>query len=312
MAEARLVTIGVPVYNEEAYLEESLENLLKQTYPHLEILLADNGSTDGTAEICKRFAERDARVKHIRHPRNIGQNANFNSLPRNASGTYFCWASAHDLLEPTFVEDCVKALEATPEAVLACPRTVYLTTDGKKTGEKHRDFDIRTMSAARRFKETMWRVDCNYVYGMYRLSPMLESHLFQTVPAADRVFLSEMAVKGPFVPANTFKYYRPNRGSVPQTELQKRRRLMGFIFPDKTFTDAELTGNAFYAPTVRAFWQVARDAHFPLTTRWNVLFSVWLCGVMKFHQLPGADVLSAMIKTLLPAPLLKKILRRMQ
>jgi glycosyltransferase involved in cell wall biosynthesis len=308
-----LVTIGVPAYNEGAYIREALESLLKQTYRNLEIVVADNGSTDDTAKICQEFAAKDPRIVHVRHPRNIGQNANFNHLPRVASGTYFAWASAHDFMDEDFVEKCVAALEAEPNAVLACPRTIYTDEHGNKAGEKIRNpFDVRGMPPAKRFRETMWRVDCNIVYGMYRLSEMRKTNFFQLVPAPDRVFLSELATKGAFVPADTAKYYRANRGAIPQTEIQKRHRLMRYIWPDQTFTDAELAGNDFYAPTVLAFRSVAVNADFSFFTRLRCLFSVWACGVMKFHLFPGADAMSAFVRAVAPKPLLNAILRKMQ
>ncbi len=308
-----LVTIGVPAYNEGAYIREALESLLKQTYQNLEIIVADNGSTDDTGAICNEFAAKDSRVIHVRHPRNIGQNANFNYVPRIASGTYFAWASAHDFMDADFIEKCVTALESQPEAVLACPRTVYLDEHGKPTGVKKRNpFDVRGMAAAKRFRETMWRVDCNIVYGMYRLARMRETNFFQLVPAPDRVFLAELATKGTFVPADTAKYYRPNRGTVPQTEIQKRHRLMRYIWPERTFTDEQLADNDFYAPTIRAFRSVALNANFPLFARMRCLLSVWLCGVMKFHLFPGADAMSAIVKAILPKPLLRRVMRTMQ
>lgn len=308
-----LVTIGVPAYNEETYIGEALESLLAQTYPNLEIIVGDNGSTDRTEAIVKEFAAKDPRVVLVRHARNIGQNANFNHLPRVASGKYFAWASAHDFMDADFVEKCVAALEADPEAVLACPRTVYLDEHGNKTGVKARTpFDVRGKAPAKRFRMTMWRVDCNIVYGMFQLDAMRATHLFQLVPAADRVMLAELATKGTFIPADTAKYYRPNRGVVPQTEMQKRHRLMRFIWPDQTFTDAQLTGNGFYEPTVRAFRSVVLDAKFRPFTRWRCLISVWLAGVAKFHQFPGADALSAVVKSIMPKPLLTAVMRTMQ
>jgi len=308
-----LVTIGVPAYNEGAYIREALESLLQQTYENLEIVVADNGSTDDTPSICAEFVAKDPRVVHVRHPRNIGQNANFNHLPRVASGTYFAWASAHDFMDADFVEKCVAALEADPGAVLACPRTVYLDEQGNKTGQKIRNpFDVRSMPPAKRFRETMWRVDCNIVYGMFRLTSMRETNFFQLIPAPDRVFLAELATKGTFVSADTAKYYRPNRGSVPQTEIQKRHRLMRYIWPDQVFSDAQLAGNEFYAPTVRAFRSVALNAGFPLVAQLRCLLSVWACGVMKFHLFPGADAMSTVVKHALPAPLLRAAMRKMQ
>lgn len=308
-----LVTIAVPAYNEAEFLEASVRSLLQQSYPHIEILIADNGSTDETPNICARLAAEDPRVRTIRHPRNIGQNANFNYLPRVAAGTYFCWASAHDTLDPAFVETCVAALERHPDAVLAYPRTLYMRYDGTVTGEKKRGpFDVSAMPPAARFREVMWRVDCNIVYGLWRTDAMLRSNLFQLVPAPDRVFLAEMALLGTFVPADTAKYYRNNRGDTPQTEIEKRHRLMAYIWPSRRFTDAELAGNNFYAPTVRAYRRAVLDARFGFLTQRRLLFSVWLAGIVKSHLFPGADVLSAIARAVLPRPVQRAIMRRIQ
>ena len=311
MTDRPLVTLGVAAYNEQHYLRESLENLLAQTYSTLEILIGDNGSTDGTAAICAEFAAKDKRISLIRHEKNIGQNANFNALARAATGTYFCWISGHDLLDPDFVEKCVAVLESDPHIVVACPKTIYMKMNGEKTAEKPRHFDIRTMNAQQRFRETMWRVDCNYVYGMFRHDVMLETNIFQFIPATDRVFLSQMAIRGTFTPVATCKYYRDNRGGR-QTEIEKRHRLMRYIFPERTYTDAELAGNGFYRPTVRAFYRSVYDGNFPLLTRWMLYDNVWLCGVMKAHLFPGADQLSAIVKVVLPKPLLNRLMGMMR
>ncbi len=307
-----LVTLGVAVYNEAEFLAECLENLLKQSYPHLEILIADNGSTDGTSEICAAFAAKHPSIKHVRHPENLGQQQNFNFLPRHATGTYFCWVSGHDLLDEHFVKNSVEVLESDPGIVLAYPRTIYMTKEGRIVGEKARmPFDIRTLSSAKRFRETMWRVDCNYTYGMFRLKPMLESHLFQPFPAADRVFLAEIAVKGVFAPSGAWKYYRDNRG-MRQTEIEKRHRLMRYIDPKRTYTDAELSGNSFYAPTIAGFRRIVKEGPFQGWTRLSLLWSVWLCGVIKCHLFPGADLASAIVKKLLPAHALRWVMQRIQ
>jgi glycosyltransferase involved in cell wall biosynthesis len=311
MATTPLVTLGMSVYNEAEYLRESLDNLLSQSYPNLEIIIADNGSTDKTPEICREYAAKHANITFVRHPTNIGQNASFNYLPRAGTGTYFAWASGHDILEQDFVKTCVEALEAAPAAVLAYPRTINMLADGTLTREKVRPFDITRMSQARRFLEVMWRVDCNYVYGMWRRLPLLESSLFQFIPAADRVLLSEMAIKGPFIHANTIKYYRLNR-ELGQPELEKRHRLMKYIYPHRTYTDTELMSHKFYLPTVRRFARAVQDAELPLLTRWYVYCSVWLCGAVKSHVFPFSDALSTIAKTVLPQSVQKALLKKMR
>lgn len=301
----------MPVYNEMPFLKESLDSILAQTYPNVEILIADNASTDGTSDLCAEYAAKHKNIRHIRHAENIGQSPNFKFLPHHAHGTYFCWAAGHDLWEKTFAEQTVDALEANPDAVLATTRSVYIHPDGSIAREESRYFDLRGKDSASRFLETMWRVDCNYVYGVFRLAPMLQSKLFQVIPAADRVFLAEMAAKGPFVPVDAIRKSRWNRGKK-QTELEKRHRIMSYLHPGKTFSDAELTGNEFYRPTQRAFIQAAKEAHFPWYQRPRVALSVWLCGVMKSHLFPGADVLSEIVKKVLPKSVLEAVLRRMR
>ena len=66
------LSVGLPVYNGENYLAESLEALLGQSYEDFELIISDNASTDGTADICRRYEKQDSRIRYIRQPRNIG------------------------------------------------------------------------------------------------------------------------------------------------------------------------------------------------------------------------------------------------
>ena len=74
------LSVGLPVYNGEGYLAESLEALLGQSYEDFELIISDNASTDGTADICRRYAKQDSRIRYIRQPRNIGCAPNHNYL----------------------------------------------------------------------------------------------------------------------------------------------------------------------------------------------------------------------------------------
>ena len=66
------LSIGLPVYNGEEYLAEAFDALLGQTYEDFELVVSDNASTDGTQDICRKYAARDSRIRYIRLPRNIG------------------------------------------------------------------------------------------------------------------------------------------------------------------------------------------------------------------------------------------------
>ncbi len=90
-----LVSIGLPVYNGENYLEEAIRSILAQTYTHFELIISDNGSTDRTQEICEFYAERDLRIRYYRNKENLGAAWNYNQTFHLAKGKYFKWA-AHD------------------------------------------------------------------------------------------------------------------------------------------------------------------------------------------------------------------------
>ena len=72
------LSLGLPVYNGEEYLAESLDALLGQTFEDFELIISDNASTDGTDEICRRYAEKDSRIRYVRQPKNIGATPNHN------------------------------------------------------------------------------------------------------------------------------------------------------------------------------------------------------------------------------------------
>jgi glycosyltransferase involved in cell wall biosynthesis len=83
------LSIGLPVYNGERHLRECLDSLLGQTYEDFELIISDNASSDGTADICRGYEKDDSRVIYIRQERNIGRVPNHNFLIGKASGRLF-------------------------------------------------------------------------------------------------------------------------------------------------------------------------------------------------------------------------------
>jgi glycosyltransferase involved in cell wall biosynthesis len=117
-----LVTVGLPVHNGGDHLREALDSLLAQDYPNFVVLLSDNASTDQTSDLCREYAARDQRVRHLPTDALIEIAANFRRVALLAVGEYFMWAAHDDLWEPTFVSSMVRSLEAHPGAVLAFSR----------------------------------------------------------------------------------------------------------------------------------------------------------------------------------------------
>jgi glycosyltransferase involved in cell wall biosynthesis len=113
-----LVSIGCAVYNGEATLRRALAPLLAQDYPAIEIVISDDGSTDGSPDIIADMTAGDPRVRLLPRTGNVGLTANFNRVFRAARGKYFLWADQDDIRDPSFVRKAVAALEADPGAVV--------------------------------------------------------------------------------------------------------------------------------------------------------------------------------------------------
>lgn len=113
------VSVLVPVYTGEAFLVECLDSILAQDFQDMEILIADDVSTDGSAAIIERYATSDSRIRWWKNERNLGLAANFNRCLREAKGEYIKYVLQDDkLLSPSAVGRMVDMLDQHPEASL--------------------------------------------------------------------------------------------------------------------------------------------------------------------------------------------------
>ena len=111
MVKCGVISVIVPVYRVEAYLEECIESILAQTYRELEIILVDDGSPDRCGAICDRYAREDRRIRVIHQP-NAGAAAARNAGLRIASGEYITFVDGDDYLEPDACGRMAEAMEA--------------------------------------------------------------------------------------------------------------------------------------------------------------------------------------------------------
>jgi len=114
---APLVSIVIPAYNHARFLADAIDSVLAQDYPRVELIVIDDGSTDETPEILKRYKSRAA----ITHQENCGQAAALNRGWESSSGAYIGYLSADDVLDPNAVARVAAALESHPGAILAYP-----------------------------------------------------------------------------------------------------------------------------------------------------------------------------------------------
>jgi hypothetical protein len=110
-----------PAYNGEAFLQRTLESLAAQTYPALRVLIADDASTDATADIAEAHVRRDSRFSLVRRSTNLGWTGNTNAMLKDARGQaeYMLFAFHDDVLFPDYVARLAARLDSQPDAVLA-------------------------------------------------------------------------------------------------------------------------------------------------------------------------------------------------
>lgn len=205
-----LVSIGLPVYNGAKTLARSLGSLLEQDYPNLEIIISDNGSIDGTPEICRRYAQGDPRIRYFRSEENRGAIWNFNRVVELAAGAYFMWAAHDDQRDTRFVSSCVAKMEQNPHAVLCQSHTgLYIEGVAEVLSINTLDTFERLHGLVRRYREALNHLPATAIYGLYRLSVMRNMRIFERVIATDVAFIQEISIYGEIVqvPEVLFQYY---------------------------------------------------------------------------------------------------------
>jgi glycosyltransferase involved in cell wall biosynthesis len=318
------LSIGLPVYNGENYLAGSIEALLGQSYEDFELIISDNASTDGTADLCRRYGKQDSRVRYIRQSRNIGLTPNHNFVVQQSRGELFKWAAADDLYGRDLLKRCVDALDEYPGVVLAHAWEAAIDDAGNVTQAMDYPLSTDSPSAPERFRSILFgssglfessdpdvhgliRVDNRGVlracdeYGVIRMDVMRQIAPLGSYHHSDRIVVCEIALRGPFHITPDWLYFRrdtPDRTYNVSPTLRTRCVIMDPV-----------RANRLRHPTARLvaeyFWgYVAAIRHAPLSaadrrecyrslTQW--MLDRAACAALPSRFAPAADQLPAAI-----------------
>lgn len=200
------VSIGLPVYDGENYLAETLDSILAQTFCDFELVLSDNASTDGTEAICRKYAASDPRIRYVRNAENLGAAQNYNRVFKLSKGEYFKWNGHDDPLAATFLERCVEVLDRDPETVLCFARIRAIDA----RGEEHdvgaltaRTFapkpQLGSAQAHVRFYHTVVADHPQgAIFGLIRRRILEQTALIGGYRSSDLPLLGELALRGRF------------------------------------------------------------------------------------------------------------------
>jgi len=221
------VSIGMPVYNGARFMEEALDSILAQDFTDFELIISDNASTDDTEPICRRYAERDGRIRYCRNDRNMGAAWNYNRLVALARGGYFRWLAHDDIWAPASLSRCVETLDRGGQrVVLAYPKTILIDERGAVLGNHEDELDIRHPLPHQRLRTAMYRYGlCNPVFGLIRMPALRQTRLFGSYNASDTVLLGELSMLGEFreIPERLFlRRYHGGMSCLANQKLSDR------------------------------------------------------------------------------------------
>ena len=293
------VSIGLPVFNGERFIAETIESVLSQTYQDWDLVICDNASTDGTREICEAYLEKDSRIRYYRNEANLGGPRNYNRCFELARGEYLKWIAADDTIAPEYIELCVQALDANPDAVVAYSRAHSIDGDSRKLNECRWTVPIEEQSDPvmrfRRFRlRSAWGAfPLLYVFGVLRTEMLRSTRLHGIYINSDSCLVVEMLLRGCFVevPADLMAF-RHHPGSYSSYADSNAKRLQ-FFDPEGGLLSRLLGHKRLHLEYLRAILMA------PLSLRQKLRLMaynlVWALGRAGRDEAPEAE------SSLLPA-----------
>lgn len=227
------VTIGMPVYNGENYIDRALKSLLTQNFQDFELIISDNGSTDRTEEICRAFAAKDSRIYYQRNEINRGASWNYNNVATLARGEFFMWAAHDDMWAPEYVERCVEALTQHRDAVLAYTGSQEIDENDVVIRS---DDVIPAMESPKpyvRFNASWRTVAHLFVFGLIRTDVLRKTQMVGNYASQDWVLAAHLALLGSYCGIKDYLFFYRRHGEQSSPACKTRRDLRVWYDPLK-------------------------------------------------------------------------------
>jgi len=197
MRNTPMVSIGLIVYNEERFLDNALDSCLNQTFKDFECILFDDGSTDRTELICRRYAAQDARIRYYRNARNMGAGWNAHRVYELARGKYFKQVTPGDMIQPDFLRLCLDALEADDSLVLAHSLTRVIDESGGFVEDEAEHLRTSSIDPVIRARDLLFKAHKGYpISGLIRRDALHRLPPRGSCP--DSVLLLQLGLMGRF------------------------------------------------------------------------------------------------------------------
>lgn len=218
------VTIVVTAYNSKKFIVKTIESLAAQTYPALEILISDDGSTDGTRDVLLEMAARFGNIRLNFNEKNLGIAKNYNRAVGMASGEFVIGISHDDLLPPAHVEKMLRHFDAPDVGVVHC-NAIRIDSEGNEHGfvAKNKEKIVKTVNPMK------WLCFNNFIQScglMFRRQAFLEIGGWDESFSYDSEWYTYIRYAEAYIfkyATDTYAYYRVHDTNISKY-LKKERR----------------------------------------------------------------------------------------
>lgn len=250
------ISIGLPVYNGEKFIQKRIESILNQTFQNFEIIISNNASTDLTEEICIKFEKQDKRIKYFKQLNNIGGMSNFSFVLSKAERRFFVWAAVDDDWHLEFLNKNYEFLKFKKDFVGCVTKIEFMnskdikikTENFSKTRKKLRD-KIRSMRPNlypisgeyyKKIRSILKSKSSNMMYGLMKTESLQKSMIDQRFLGDEWSVMFNIVKYGNYNEIDEKMLFRREIGISWSGMIKFAKKLnhnkLGIIFPNYPLT----------------------------------------------------------------------------
>ena len=268
------ISIGVPFHNVEEYLPQCLDSIFRQTFTDFEVIMVDDGSTDGSFEICQKYASKDSRFKLI-HQENGGVAKARNNCLRHMTGDFIAWVDSDDWIEDDYFERLIRTQERTGADMVCIGIKTFMNNEFYMGShqDKYGAFPGHVIPKKIGMSDVFW--------GIYALisvwGNIMDANLYKGVVFSEGIALDDQG--------NKFKLFLQSKKIVGIPELGYVYRIRSGSITQDGITNFEkiLGGKVMQITNLEKFMYYIENANYEVDYFHN-LYSEWLD-----KQLQGVD-----------------------
>lgn len=219
--EEPLISIIVPVYNTEKYLEECVQSCVKQSYSNFEIILVDDGSTDGSGQLCEKLAKSDERVL-IFHKINGGLSDTRNYGLDKSKGDYIVFVDSDDIISEMMLSTLYKEMNENKADIVSCDLAHFVDGDRPFFVQEYQKTTLLSDDALKEllYQKTISTSSCGKIY---KRSSLIENRFVKGQRFEDNDFLFRMVKNSTFIVSTNAKLYgyRHRKKSITSSSFSK-------------------------------------------------------------------------------------------